>query len=220
MPKDWDRINEALLSAAQGKTPTPVVSRRSLFGIPSAVELKMQAIVAEVARGAEDPAAREKAQKLREKLDVAADALGGRLTVGRASCYFVFRARSAGYDIPADPFAGSGELKEFLHDQGVASVPEWYEGLGIGTSDFVALDAHALVSFQHEAGKFRVALSTVSRSSTIRGFVRLQALHALLTPDIRRSSRSPARSTSCSTWVLAAGRQGRHMRRTNSREAY
>lgn len=158
MSKDWDRINEALLSAAQGKTPTPVVSRRSLFGIPSAVELKMQAIVAEVARGAEDPAAREKAQKLREKLDVAADALGGRLTVGRASCYFVFRARSAGYDIPAYPFAGSGELKEFLHDQGVASVPEWYEGLGIGTSDFVALDAHALVSFQHEAGKFRVAL--------------------------------------------------------------
>lgn len=158
MPKDWDRINEALLSAAQGKTPTPVVSRRSLFGIPSAVELKMQAIVAEVAREAEDPAAREKAQKLREKLDVAADALGDRLTVGRASCYFVFRARSAGYDIPAYPFAGSGELKEFLHDQGVASVPEWYEGLGIGTSDFVALDAHALVSFQYEAGKFRVAL--------------------------------------------------------------
>lgn len=83
MPKDWDRINEALLSAAQGKTPTPVVSRRSLFGIPSAVELKMQAIVAEVARRAEDPAARAKADELREKLAAVADALGDRLTVGR-----------------------------------------------------------------------------------------------------------------------------------------
>ena len=139
MPKDWDRINEALLSAAQGKTPTPVVSRRSLFGIPSAVELKIQAIVAEVARGAEDPAARAKADELREKLAAVADALGDRLTVGRASRYFVFRARSAGYDIPAYPFAGSGELKEFLRDQGVSSVPEWYEAHGIGTSDLSAL---------------------------------------------------------------------------------
>lgn len=158
MPKDWDRINEALLSAAQGKTPTPVVSRRSLFGIPSAVELKIQAIVAEVARGAEDPAARAKADELREKLAAVADALGDRLTVGRASRYFVFRGRSAGYDIPAYPFAGSGELKEFLRDQGVSSVPEWYEAHGIGTSDLSALDARALVSFQYETSRFRVAL--------------------------------------------------------------
>lgn len=158
MSRDWDRINEALLSAAQGKTPTPVVSRRTLFGIPSAVELKMQAIVAEVARGAEDPAARAKANELRGKLASVADSLESRLTVGRASRYFVFRARSAGYDIPAYPFAGSGELKEFLHDQGVASVPEWYERLGIGTSDLAALDARALVSFQREACEFEVAL--------------------------------------------------------------
>ena len=43
----WKRIQEMLASEAAGKPPRPVVSQRTLFGIPSTVELAIEQIVAE-----------------------------------------------------------------------------------------------------------------------------------------------------------------------------
>ncbi len=36
-------------------------------------------------------------------------------------------ARHDGYNIPAYPMAGCGDVREFLADEGVRTVPEWYE---------------------------------------------------------------------------------------------
>ena len=36
-------------------------------------------------------------------------------------------ARHDGYNIPAYPMAGCGDVREFLSDEDVRNVPEWYE---------------------------------------------------------------------------------------------
>ena len=45
--KRWKRIQEMLAAEASGKTMRPVVSQRTLFGIPSTVEQTIERIVAE-----------------------------------------------------------------------------------------------------------------------------------------------------------------------------
>ena len=45
--KRWKRIQEMLAAEASGKTMRPVVSQRTLFGIPSTVEQTIELIVAE-----------------------------------------------------------------------------------------------------------------------------------------------------------------------------
>ncbi|MBQ9043380.1 MAG: hypothetical protein IJ111_11285 [Eggerthellaceae bacterium] len=45
--KRWKRIQEMLAAEASGKTMRPVVSQRTLFGIPSNVEQAIERIVAE-----------------------------------------------------------------------------------------------------------------------------------------------------------------------------
>ena len=45
--KRWKRIQEMLAAEATGKTMRPVVSQRTLFGIPSMVEQTIERIVAE-----------------------------------------------------------------------------------------------------------------------------------------------------------------------------
>lgn len=45
--KRWKRIQEMLAAEATGKTMRPVVSQRTLFGIPSTVEQTIERIVAE-----------------------------------------------------------------------------------------------------------------------------------------------------------------------------
>ena len=45
--KRWKRIQEMLLAEASGKTVRPMVSQRTLFGIPSTVEQTIERIVAE-----------------------------------------------------------------------------------------------------------------------------------------------------------------------------
>jgi len=45
--KRWKRIQEMLAAEASGKTMRPVVSQRTLFGIPSTVEQAIERIVAE-----------------------------------------------------------------------------------------------------------------------------------------------------------------------------
>ena len=45
--KRWKRIQDMLAAEASGKTMRPVVSQRTLFGIPSTVEQIIERIVAE-----------------------------------------------------------------------------------------------------------------------------------------------------------------------------
>lgn len=45
--KRWKRIQDMLAAEASGKTLRPVVSQRTLFGIPSSVDVAIQRIVAE-----------------------------------------------------------------------------------------------------------------------------------------------------------------------------
>ena len=45
--KRWKRIQEMLAAEASGNTMRPVVSQRTLFGIPSTVEQTIERIVAE-----------------------------------------------------------------------------------------------------------------------------------------------------------------------------
>ena len=45
--KRWKRIQEMLAAEASGKTMRPVVSQRTLFGIPSTVEQTIERIVSE-----------------------------------------------------------------------------------------------------------------------------------------------------------------------------
>ena len=45
--KRWKRIQDMLAAEASGKTMRPIVSQRTLFGIPSTVEQTIERIVAE-----------------------------------------------------------------------------------------------------------------------------------------------------------------------------
>ncbi|HAM15905.1 MAG TPA: hypothetical protein DCP91_08625, partial [Eggerthellaceae bacterium] len=55
--KRWKRIQEMLAAEASGKTLRPIVSQRTLFGIPSAVEQQLDRMVEE------DEAARAAARR-------------------------------------------------------------------------------------------------------------------------------------------------------------
>lgn len=45
--KQWELMREALLAEAQGKEMQPVVSRRTLFGIPSSIDRVIANVAAE-----------------------------------------------------------------------------------------------------------------------------------------------------------------------------
>ena len=49
MDKKWEQIQEALHASFRGEDPRPVVSQRTLFGIPSSVEVQMAKLAAEIA---------------------------------------------------------------------------------------------------------------------------------------------------------------------------
>ena len=45
--KQWEMMQRVLAAEAQGKSPQPVVSKRTLFGIPSSVDQAIAKIAAE-----------------------------------------------------------------------------------------------------------------------------------------------------------------------------
>ena len=47
MDSSWDQVSRVLLAEAQGKPLNPVVSKRTLFGIPSGIERAMEQIARE-----------------------------------------------------------------------------------------------------------------------------------------------------------------------------
>ena len=57
MSDSWEQVRRALLAEAQGKPLPPVVSKRTLFGIPSDIERTME----RVARESTQQAARRRA---------------------------------------------------------------------------------------------------------------------------------------------------------------
>lgn len=62
--KRWKRIQDLLAAEASGKELRPVVSQRTLFGIPSTVEQTIERIVAE-----DEQARREKRQRDTDRRD-------------------------------------------------------------------------------------------------------------------------------------------------------
>lgn len=56
--KRWKRIQEMLAAEATGNSVRPIVSQRTLFGIPSTMETTIERIVAE-----DEKARREKREK-------------------------------------------------------------------------------------------------------------------------------------------------------------
>ncbi len=61
-------------------------------------------------------------------------------------------ARHDGYNIPAYPMAGCGDVREFLSDEDVRNVPEWYERhLGIGRDVYDEMYRYELVMVRNRA---------------------------------------------------------------------
>ena len=61
-------------------------------------------------------------------------------------------ARHDGYNIPAYPMAGCGDVREFLSDEDVHNVPEWYERhLGIGRDVYDEMYRYELVMVRNRA---------------------------------------------------------------------
>ena len=82
-------------------------------------------------------------------------------------------ARHDGYTIPAYPMAGCGDVREFLHDEGVRNVPEWYEQhLGMNRSTYDAMYAYELVMVRNRAlwrKVFVVPSTTMAQRSASNG---------------------------------------------------
>lgn len=88
-------------------------------------------------------------------------------------------ARHDGYTIPAYPMAGCGDVREFLHDEGVCNVPEWYERhLGIDRAIYDAMYAYELVMVRNRAlwRKVFVVPSTVMAQGDATGGLLLEAM--------------------------------------------
>lgn len=83
---------------------------------------------------------------------LASHALGDRCVVGSPSGYVFALARSFGYDIPPYPLAGSGEIRDFFRDEGVANLPEWYASIGIEGNDYERLHEKTAVVVRGSAG--------------------------------------------------------------------
>ena len=61
-------------------------------------------------------------------------------------------ARHDGYRIPDYPMAGCGDVKEFLADEGVRNVPEWYRAhLGIDRATYEEIYRYELVMVRNRA---------------------------------------------------------------------
>lgn len=88
---------------------------------------------------------------------IASTVLGSRVAVGNASRFIYAFAKGLGYNIPPYPLAGSGEIKQFFADEGVANVPEWYAKIGVTDEEYARLHEYTIVSVRGQ-GADRTAL--------------------------------------------------------------
>lgn len=77
---------------------------------------------------------------------ILATVMEGHIEVGDASHYIYHFARKQGWDIPAYPLAGCGEIKRFFAEQGVADVPSWYVKIGVDPQRAKRLYGNTLVA--------------------------------------------------------------------------
>ena len=154
----------------------PVVSQRTLYGIPSTVEVQMAKFAAELAHeraviqaecasGAEGEPLEEDGSGaddagvvLRKRVKAVACEMGADALIGRGMRYFIFAGREAGFDIPAYPFDPKGELKDFLAERGVRNLPGYYAGLGIPQDRYEDVQTHALLVLHRPDGPERGVL--------------------------------------------------------------
>lgn len=94
-------------------------------------------------------------------LGLALSVLGPAVTVCDASRYIYAYARQLGYDIPPYPLAGCGEIKEFFRSFGIASVPEFYERVGLGSDEYEQLADKTAVAVRNQCGKRKLLLVEV-----------------------------------------------------------
>lgn len=155
MKVPFEQIQQALGAAIRGEETHPVISQRTLFGIPSSVETQMAKFAAEIAheQSREPQISNPDIEKLREKLIDAACEIGTRAIIGRGMRYFIVAARNDGFDIPAYPFDPKGEFKDFLKASHVTDLPGWYESIGIPLDQYEQLQTHALLVIQDEQGR-------------------------------------------------------------------
>lgn len=154
----------------------PVVSQRTLFGIPSTVEVQMAKFAAELAHerasavedeggcaaagasGEEATCPKGFESRLRAKVRDAAREAGPCALIGRGMRYFIFAGREAGFDIPAYPFDPKGELKDFLAERGAKNLPGYYAGLGIPETRYEDVQTHAILVLRGPDGAERGVL--------------------------------------------------------------
>lgn len=84
--------------------------------------------------------------------------LGDRLEVGEASQYIYHYARRQGYDLPPIPFAGNGEFKQFLADEKVGNIPEWYARFGVSHETYQRIYEKTLIAVRRMDGKRKIIL--------------------------------------------------------------
>lgn len=84
--------------------------------------------------------------------------LGDRLEVGEASQYIYHYARRQGYDLPPIPFAGNGEFKQFLADEQVKDIPEWYARFGVSSAEYQHIYEKTLVAIRRMDGTRKIIL--------------------------------------------------------------
>ena len=77
---------------------------------------------------------------------VLATIMESHIEVGDASHYIYHFARKQGWDIPAYPLAGCGEIKRFFAEQGVCDVPSWYVKIGVDPQRAKRLYGNTLVA--------------------------------------------------------------------------
>ena len=77
---------------------------------------------------------------------ILATIMEGHIEVGDASHYIYHFARKQGWDIPAYPLAGCGEIKRFFAEQGVCDVPSWYVKIGVEPERAKRLYGNTLVA--------------------------------------------------------------------------
>jgi hypothetical protein len=64
------------------------------------------------------------------------DLCSDRAVLHDGMAYIFAYGRHQGYNLPPYPLAGCGEIREFLSDQGVTNLPEWYERIGIDAETY------------------------------------------------------------------------------------
>lgn len=86
MPYTWEQIQQILAAEISGEEPKPMMSKRTLFGIPSTIEVMMEDAAREATRKrAEQLAEEEKEEEEREREREAEGGEPGR-TQGGAPC--------------------------------------------------------------------------------------------------------------------------------------